>query len=91
MRDALLGLFAGSWKDMESLFHVSFMTRDAGWVAAMRPKDRRLAGVLHALVLEGRDQRLTALWVVEQNGNWTHDTFAEWQPAADGKDAIPLF
>jgi hypothetical protein len=75
--DAFLAVFSGSWEMLHQHFHVYFATRRAGWQLGLKPVHATMAKLISCLVLDGEQDRLTALHVQETNGDTTSDRFLE--------------
>ncbi|MEL7447827.1 MAG: LolA-related protein [Pseudomonadota bacterium] len=79
------GLLTGDTDALEENFHLEFGDLDFGeldpsgsdatWRLTMTPRSRRLKKHVDALLVDGNEQRVTAICTQMTNGDWQHMTF----------------
>lgn len=82
---SFLALFSGSVKELEAHFKLYFEGAEDGWKLGLVPRNAPMAGLIRRMVLTGQGSRLNDLWVLEDNGDVTHDRFESPQMIPPGE------
>lgn len=75
--EALLAVFSGSWEVLHRHFQVYFSIDNQRWKLGLRPNYPVMQRLIACLILEGKHEQVTALWVQETSGDVTHDRFSD--------------
>lgn len=66
---ALRATFSGDLDRLESAYALAFQPASHGWALELRPKERRLLPFFERIRIEGADDRLDTIEILESNGD----------------------
>jgi hypothetical protein len=75
--EAFLAIFSGSWTHLVEPFEIHFQAGAKGWQLGLRPSQAPMSKIISMIVMEGDQEILSRLYVIESNGDWTKDDFAD--------------
>ncbi len=62
---------SGNAERLEAYYHVSFSGDGPGWTLGLRPRSRRLAGIVESIEFSGEATRVDQIRITEANGDWS--------------------
>ena len=71
---------SGDVERLEEHYHVSFSGDGPAWTLGLRPRGRRLAGIIESVEFAGEAMRVDRIRITEANGDWSLMTLT---PAED--------
>ncbi|MFD2113038.1 outer membrane lipoprotein carrier protein LolA [Thiorhodococcus fuscus] len=66
---ALRATFAGDLERLRSLFQLDYQPRADGWTLALTPRERGIGNIVQTIRIEGADNRIDRLEILEGNGD----------------------
>lgn len=69
--EALRALLAGNREALEAAFNSSIQNSAAKWQLSLKPKDATVAKTVEAIHVDGEDDKIESLEILETNGNRT--------------------